>query len=505
MVAVRHAFLACPWGFGELCDLVNSMAAAVNSVTELVTNPFLWLVKHLFPPDFLRLLSGQLDQGSAENTYSRLYGGTVPAGVAIAGISATARVTRAMYEDRLTGMHVVVDNLFRFGAGSLILGAPTPAAATGDGMPIGWQFIRMGINAGTAFGRNVVGLLSSPSVFNTDVSTRALVGRFAGLVALSSVPVFGFFFAIILILVGVGILYMAMIMVMRSILLAFAIATAPVCIATAVFDHRNRFFQWWLELFTAGLLIPAVLAFALAITTGFALHFDDPTASFLPITGVLLGGMWFTGKAVHQLTWKHFTHGGITGALTALSTTAMAAPGMASLGSSLMSAAGHAPRSGGALDLLASVYRGGGGAARGAGSPALTSLAGRAGELASAAAAESPLAAAGAAAGADFRAGLGEGLRADGLLGRHFNRAVGAAIGSFAETPQGASTVVAATAGMPDESPMAARVAAYTHQVCADPSQAGVVAGATMGSLMGGTLPDLSRVLSSHLEPEPAA
>ncbi|MFN2568513.1 MAG: type IV secretion system protein, partial [Candidatus Dormibacteria bacterium] len=381
--------------------MIRSISDVVGSVGELVRDPFLWLAHRLFPTDFLDLLRGQLQAASSENTYSKLYRGTVPAGIAIAGICATARLTRSMYDDRMTGLAVVLDNLVRFAAGALMLGAPTPAAATGDGMPVGWQLVRLGSNASITVAGNIVGLLGSSSVFNADVSTSALVGRFATLLGLSSIPVFGFFFAIILILVGVGILYMAMIMVMRSIMLAFAIAAAPLCIATAVFDHRNRFFQWWLELFGGAVLIPVVLAFTLSITTGFALHFDNPAASFLPITGVLLGGMWFTGKAVHQLTWRHFSHGGITGALTALSTTAMAAPGIAAQAGSLLAAAGHPPRPGGMLDSLAGIYRGRGGPAPGAGEsdPAMASLPGRAHELASAASAESTLAAAGAGAG----------------------------------------------------------------------------------------------------------
>ncbi|MFN2569844.1 MAG: hypothetical protein ABR564_09640, partial [Candidatus Dormibacteria bacterium] len=114
--------------------------------------------------------------------------------------------------------------------------------------------------------------------------------------------------------------------------------------------------------------------------------------------------------------------------------------------------------------------------------------------------------AAGAGAGADFGSALGEALALPGQkdLGRQLNRAAGAAIGTFAETPVGNAAVMEATRSMPQESSPAQRVAAYSHQISDDPARAEAVAGATLGSLMGGGLPDLSRLLTPQSEPEPA-
>ena len=59
-----------------------------------------------------------------------------------------------------------------------------------------------------------------------------------------------------------------------------------------------------------------------------------------------------TGKAVHGLAWRSFSHGGITGAATAVSTTVMALPNAAGDVSALMRLGGRAPRAGGLLETL---------------------------------------------------------------------------------------------------------------------------------------------------------
>ncbi|HZB97725.1 MAG TPA: hypothetical protein VE219_03915 [Candidatus Sulfotelmatobacter sp.] len=505
MKSVSAALVACPFPFGELCDVLNAIADTVRSVADVIRDPFLWLLNHLFPQEFLNLVLGQLQGGTDDNHYARLYRAMVPAGTAIAAISASARVVRTAYDDRYHGAHAYADNLLRFVAAILLLAAPTPTAVTADGMPVGWQAIRLGINASLQIGKNTLSLLSSPAVFNQDVSPRALIARFVALIALSATP-FGFFFAIILLAVGVGLLYMAMIMILRSIMLAFAITTAPLCIATAVFDARNRFFQWWSELFVGALCIPVVLGFALALTAGFALQFDVIPVHFLTVTGILLGGMWFTGKAVHQLTWRHFSHGGVTGALTALSTTAMALPNLAAQaghllngvasGGSRSAGSGGGGRAAAALD-AGKLAAGGVSGAAATGVP----LAAVAAQLATSAAADDALAAAGASSGADFGGGAarGGGAIPAGMPGAEFNRAVGAAIGRFASTPEGEEAVRSATSGLPPSTAMAERVSHYAEQLAAG-REAVPIAQATVASLMGGALPDLAPILGHELQ-----
>src|SRR6202035_721474 len=132
-----------------------------------------------------------------------------------------------------------------------------------------------------------------------------------------------------------------------------------------VYDHRNRFVQWWLDLFTSAMLLPIVLGFCGSLTAGVALFFlGGNQGGVTPggaVEGVVrtmlacfavLGGVWMTGKAAHGLAWRGFSHGGITGAATAVSTTVMALPNAAGDVAALMRTGGREPRTGGVLETL---------------------------------------------------------------------------------------------------------------------------------------------------------
>ncbi len=106
-------------------------------------------------------------------------------------------------------------------------------------------------------------------------------------------------------------LYAVLLLVMRTIMVGFCVATAPLCFATAAFDLRNRFFQFWADMFVGAAMTPIVMGAAIAIS--FTLASSVVSALVVgPILAIviLIGGVWMSGKLVHQLTWRHFAHGG---------------------------------------------------------------------------------------------------------------------------------------------------------------------------------------------------
>jgi len=67
-------------------------------------------------------------------------------------------------------------------------------------------------------------------------------------------------------------LYAAFLMIVRTVMLGFCVVTAPLCLATAVFDSNNRFFHWWLDLLGSVLLTPLVLGIAISLSLTLAAH-----------------------------------------------------------------------------------------------------------------------------------------------------------------------------------------------------------------------------------------
>ena len=106
------------------------------------------------------------------------------------------------------------------------------------------------------------------------------------------------------------VLYAAFLMIVRTVMLGFCVVTAPLCLATAVFDSNNRFFHWWLDLLGSVLLTPLVLGMAIALSLTLASHVVSAFAVG-PLLAVVImcGGLWFAGKMIHQLTWRGFSHG----------------------------------------------------------------------------------------------------------------------------------------------------------------------------------------------------
>ncbi len=255
-----------------------------------------------------------------------------------------------------TRLHLVVDNVTRALVATGLLIAPTPDNS------LLLNVMRLSASASGRIAEAAAGALTS--AFTADVDLGRAVGNVAG-VGFGLAGIGDFLVAIPVLLVALGFVYMLSLYLLRVVQLVFAVASAPIFVALAVYDHRNRFVQWWLDLFTSAMVLPIVLAFCGALTAGVAMFLLGNNLGGMSAAGAaealtrtllacfaLLGGMWMTAKAVHGLAWRSFSHGGVTGALTAASTTVMALPNAAGDVAALMRVGGHGPKAGGVLETL---------------------------------------------------------------------------------------------------------------------------------------------------------
>jgi hypothetical protein len=508
-----------------VCGFFSGAADWFSQSLEVIQNPFRWLYHHTLgapipqhagdpgwaacqadwsQPSCPKLIDElQPTRLTLAETWPRLYASLSVSGVVVASLCCVVRVVRGVFDERSTGFHVVLDNVVRLIVAVGLLVAPTPDNS------LLLNVLRLGASASGRIAEAAAGAVSSAFTANLDL------GKVVGNIAATGFGLAGigdFLVAIPILLVAGAFMYVLALYLMRVIQLVFAVATAPLFVAVAVYDHRNRFFQWWVDLVTSALVLPLVLAICGSLTAGIALFFlggnqdlVSPGGGAEAVTRTLLacfavlGGVWMTGKAAHGLAWRGFTHGGFTGAMTALSTAVMALPNAAGDVTALVRAGGGSVRPGGLLDTLSrSGHRGG--------VPALASapggetglvLAASAAGHAAAVGGESPEvdAAIGAAHAADFTRHMAPGLLERPEMRTAFNQVVGAAVGRFAATDDGVAVVRAATRGMhPDEASSAARVAEYTRGL-AGSDLGGAVTGAAVASLLHNQVPDLAPIL----------
>ena len=354
-----------------VCNVVGGAADAVSQAGEMIQNPFRWLYHHTLgspvpqhagdpgwdacQADWTQPACPKLiDQLKPSNVtladaWPRLYGVFSVSGVFIAMTCCVVRVVRAVFDERATGFHVVADTVVRALVAIGLLIAPTPQ----DSLLL--NVMRLSANASGRIAAAMGGAVSS--AFTTDVDLGRTVDNVAA-VGLGVAGVGDFLVAIPVLLMALGFVYFLSLYLLRVVQLVFAVASAPLFIALAVYDHRNRFVQWWLDLFSSAMLLPVILAFCGSLTAGIAMFFLGGTAlatsesaaevlvrTVLACFGVL-GGIWMTGKAVHGLAWRSFSHGGMTGAATAVSTTVMALPNAAGDVAAVLRMGGGAPRTG---------------------------------------------------------------------------------------------------------------------------------------------------------------
>ncbi len=513
------------------CSIVGGAADAVSQAGEMIQNPFRWLYHHTLgapapqqagdpgwdacQADWTASACPKLiDQLRPSNVtlaeaWPRLYAVSSVSGVFIAMTCCAVRVVRAAFDEGTTPFHLIVDNIVRALVATSLLIAPTPQDSL---------LLRAMMLTTTASGRIAAAIGGAvSSAFGTSIDLGNAVGHIAT-VGFGGAGVGNFLVAIPILLVAIGFVYVLSLYLLRIVQLVFAVASAPLFVGLAAYDHRSRFVQWWLDLVTSAMLLPIILAFCGSLTAGIAMFFLGgggvglPTQSaaeslirtLLACFGVL-GGIWMTGKAVHGLAWRSFSHGGITGAATAVSTTVMALPNAAGDASSLLRLGGSAPRTGGLLETLSRpahrdrpVVAAGKATGGETGAVVAAAAAGHAAAMAGDSAEVD--AAVAAAAVADFSRHVSvAGVLADPAAQRAFNRAVGAAVGRFASDDEGRRTIMTATAHLDASHPRPSqRVAAYTAAVARDEHLGDAVAGMTLASLLHNQAPDLAPILRSR-------
>lgn len=521
-----------PFGLlpGNICNFFSGASEWFSQSLELIQNPFKWLYHHTLgapipqqpgdpgwdacQADWSQPACPKLiDELKPANltlseSWPRLYNSFSISGVFIAATCCVVRVVRAVFDDRVPGANVVIENVVRMVVAVGLLVAPTPDNS----------LLLTALRVSTAASGRIAeaGGGAVIAAFSANLDLGKVVGNIAA-TGFGLAGIGDFLVAIPILLVAIAFVYLMALYLLRIIQLIFAVATAPLFVALVVYDPRNRFLQWWLDLFASAMLLPVVLAICGSLTAGVALFFLNGNAAIVSPGGgaeavvrtllacfAVLGGIWMTGKAVHGLAWRGFTHGGLTGAVTALSSAVMAVPNAAGDVSALMRAGGRAPRPGGLVETLSRpVARGGG---SGGGNPNRSET----GAIVAAAAAGHAAAMSGESAEVD--AGIEAATRAD--FSRHgsapsvldqpamcaaFNRAVGAAVGRFAAGDEGRAVVAQATSHLDATNPTpAARVAEYTRALASDSYTGEAVAGAALASLLHNQPPDLTPTLRNR-------
>jgi hypothetical protein len=265
-----------------------------------------WVTNTIFPPElqtwFLGTVGSPGRQPDSTQIYESLYRGMAAPALMIAGVAAAGRIIRALTDHRTGAMDTILSVLPRFLVAVALIGVP------GTSVSLGYSTIVWAINASIAIAGAIVGLILNTSFlsglrpgegwFTHVYAVLAVASNDMVAVVLGGIP--------LLILV----LYAAFLMIVRTVMLGFCVVTAPLCLATAVFDSNNRFFHWWLDLLGSVLLTPLVLGIAIALSLTLASHVVA-SAVVGPMLAmvVMCGGLWFSGKMIHQLTWRGFSHG----------------------------------------------------------------------------------------------------------------------------------------------------------------------------------------------------
>lgn len=235
---------------------------------QFIADAVNWITNAIFPPElqtwFLGTVGSPGRQAGSTQIYESLYQGMVAPALMIAGVAAAARIIRALADHRTSAMETILSVLPRFLVAVALIGVP------GTSVSLGYSAIVWAINASIAVAGAVVGLILNTSFlsglrpgegwFSHVYAVLAIASNDMVAVVLGGIP--------LLILV----LYAAFLMIVRTVMLGFCVVTAPLCLATAVFDSNNRFFHWWLDLLGSVLLTPLVLGIAISLSLTLAAH-----------------------------------------------------------------------------------------------------------------------------------------------------------------------------------------------------------------------------------------
>jgi hypothetical protein len=265
-----------------------------------------WITGALFPPELQTWFLGTIGQPGQQwysaQIYESLYRGMIPPALMIAGVAAAGRIIRALVDHRTGSMETILSVLPRFLLAVAVIGVP------GTQVSIGYAAIVWSIDASIAVSGAVVAVILHSSLLSGFQPGQGWFSHVFGVLAATSHDMVAVVVGGIPLLILV--LYTAFLMVVRTVMLGFCVATAPLCLATVVFDANNKFFHWWLDLLGSVLLTPLVLGMAIALSLTFASHVVSAfTVGPLLAVVIICGGLWFAGKMVHQLTWRGFSHG----------------------------------------------------------------------------------------------------------------------------------------------------------------------------------------------------
>ncbi len=258
--------------------VLNALGGALTILTQFFrfffdTGHFIadavnWVMNALFPPElqtwFLGTISTPLQRWDATHIYELLYQGMVAPALMIAAVAAAARIIKALVDHRTPGMQTVLSVLPRFLLAVALIGVP------GTTVSLGYTAIVWAVNASIAIAGAVVGLILHASLLNgVPAGAGWLTHVFAVLAGASHNMVAVVVGGIPLLIL---VMYAAFLMIVRTVMLGFCVVTAPLCLATVVFEANNRFFHWWLDLFGSVLLTPLLLGIAIALSITLASH-----------------------------------------------------------------------------------------------------------------------------------------------------------------------------------------------------------------------------------------
>jgi hypothetical protein len=242
-----------------------------------------WITIAIFPPElqtwFLGTVGSPGRQADSTQVYESLYRGMVAPALMIAGVAAAGRIIRALADHRTSAMETILSVLPRFLVAVALIGVP------GTSVSLGYSAIVWAINASIAVAGAVVGLILNTSFLSGLRPGEGWFTHVYGVLAVASNDMVAVVLGGIPLLILV--LYAAFLMIVRTVMLGFCVVTAPLCMATAVFDSNNRFFHWWLDLLGSVLLTPLVLGIAISLSLTLAAHIA-PAAVVGPILAMVV-------------------------------------------------------------------------------------------------------------------------------------------------------------------------------------------------------------------------
>jgi len=237
------------------------------------------------------VVAGDVQLG-ASTLYQSAYSSLAMLGIVVVFAGSIGRLVRAGHDPQRAWGSVLLDCLFR-----MVLGL--------SGITLGFALLDWLLPLCTELGNamfSTFASLAGQGVQHADPLGALLfpgLGHLGGLglVALVLAPVILF-----------QVVKMMLHLVMRFLVVSFGVATAPLIIALAVYDHRSRVVQWWLSMMLGAAVVPIVFSAMIGLTIGLSLALaggDQSLSSqaFAPLAGiiVILGGVWLTNKALKSL------------------------------------------------------------------------------------------------------------------------------------------------------------------------------------------------------------